>query len=302
MEDIYGKICPFCKGELRQGEDIVVCSACDMPHHKDCWVENQGCTTFGCSGTIQALQNRQPVQSTSLDSLFPERNAFCTHCGAKLEDSAKFCTKCGALVPNTAPAPVNTNVVPNPAPANPYVAPNPAPVNPYVAPNTTPANPYAAPNPAPINPYAAPNPAPANPYAVPNQALVNPYVAQNQPPMIYNPQSVYTAYPQQGNPMAPGGVDKQSKVLAAVGYLGILVLVPLLSKNKSPFVRFHANQSLILLILELVLSALSFILGLGFIVWLYRAVWIVLQIVGVVFAAKGEMKEFPLIGKLKILH
>ena len=34
------------------------CSACEMPHHKDCWIENQGCTTFGCQGTIRGLDGQ----------------------------------------------------------------------------------------------------------------------------------------------------------------------------------------------------------------------------------------------------
>lgn len=54
MNDYTGKVCPYCKTEFGLGDDIVVCSECDMPHHKECWVENQSCTTFGCLGTIKA--------------------------------------------------------------------------------------------------------------------------------------------------------------------------------------------------------------------------------------------------------
>ena len=36
----------------------MVCSACEMPHHKDCWIENQGCTTFGCQGTIRGVDGQ----------------------------------------------------------------------------------------------------------------------------------------------------------------------------------------------------------------------------------------------------
>ncbi len=35
-----------------------MCSACEMPHHKDCWIENQGCTTFGCQGTIRGVDGQ----------------------------------------------------------------------------------------------------------------------------------------------------------------------------------------------------------------------------------------------------
>lgn len=54
-KDYIGKICPYCKTPLAQGDAVVFCSICDMPHHKDCWKENQGCTTFGCTGTIKEI-------------------------------------------------------------------------------------------------------------------------------------------------------------------------------------------------------------------------------------------------------
>lgn len=47
-----GKTCPFCKAPFLKGEAIVICNHCEMPHHLDCWKENGGCTTFGCTGNI----------------------------------------------------------------------------------------------------------------------------------------------------------------------------------------------------------------------------------------------------------
>lgn len=58
MEEYIGKICPYCKTAFVEGDEIVQCSACEMPHHKDCWIENQGCTTFGCQGTIRGLDGQ----------------------------------------------------------------------------------------------------------------------------------------------------------------------------------------------------------------------------------------------------
>ena len=58
MEEYIGKICPYCKTTFAEGDEIVQCSACEMPHHKDCWIENQGCTTFGCQGTIRGLDGQ----------------------------------------------------------------------------------------------------------------------------------------------------------------------------------------------------------------------------------------------------
>ena len=55
MIKYIGKVCPYCKSTFKEGDDIVVCSECEMPHHKDRWIDNKGCTTFGCQGTIQGI-------------------------------------------------------------------------------------------------------------------------------------------------------------------------------------------------------------------------------------------------------
>lgn len=96
MNDYTGKICPYCKTEFRPGDDIIVCSECDMPHHKDCWVENQGCTTFGCSGTIQnADGGASSVTTNRMTYDEPVSTVFCTKCGSKNDGGAAFCVHCG---------------------------------------------------------------------------------------------------------------------------------------------------------------------------------------------------------------
>lgn len=50
-----GKVCPYCKTPLVEGDTVVFCSVCDMPHHLSCWQDNQGCTTFGCTGSIKEI-------------------------------------------------------------------------------------------------------------------------------------------------------------------------------------------------------------------------------------------------------
>lgn len=49
---LIGKTCPYCKTPFQEGDVVVICSTCEMPHHLACWTENQGCTTFGCTGSI----------------------------------------------------------------------------------------------------------------------------------------------------------------------------------------------------------------------------------------------------------
>ncbi len=46
-----GKTCPYCQFPLKADSEVVKCPACKVPHHKECWQENGGCTTFGCRET-----------------------------------------------------------------------------------------------------------------------------------------------------------------------------------------------------------------------------------------------------------
>ncbi len=46
-----GKTCPYCQFPLKADSEAVACPSCKVPHHRECWEENSGCTTFGCGGT-----------------------------------------------------------------------------------------------------------------------------------------------------------------------------------------------------------------------------------------------------------
>jgi hypothetical protein len=101
MNKYIGKTCPFCKTEFKENDDIVVCSDCDMPHHKDCWIENQGCTTFGCLGSIKSVDGSETTV-TSKEITFeddPNVNSntiYCTQCGSPNNQSSSFCSRCGS--------------------------------------------------------------------------------------------------------------------------------------------------------------------------------------------------------------
>ena len=43
------KMCPYCRSEITPTDKIKICPSCHTPHHSDCWVENKGCTVFGCT-------------------------------------------------------------------------------------------------------------------------------------------------------------------------------------------------------------------------------------------------------------
>lgn len=103
MNVYVGKTCPFCKVAFQEDDDIVVCSVCDMPHHKECWVENQGCTTFGCMGTIKSASDNQHNSVTAtvmtyerdFDINLYNRPKYCGKCGAQNDQENAFCEKCG---------------------------------------------------------------------------------------------------------------------------------------------------------------------------------------------------------------
>lgn len=100
------------------------------------------------------------------------------------------------------------------------------------------------------------------------------------------------------------------KTLAVVGYiLPFLFFLPLQdekSKNVA-YVRFHANQQLILLILcvgvYFVQGILfSILMALGVIaLQLINLALVALAIIGALGAYKGEMKELPFVGHFRIL-
>lgn len=112
--------------------------------------------------------------------------------------------------------------------------------------------------------------------------------------------------------------NSMEKTLALESYLGILVLAPIFGGKKSKFVRFHANQGLILCIISAALTILmsfnslimaavystfiSVLLGiLNGVYGLALCGVTALCIIGIIHAVKGKMKELPIVGKFKIL-
>ena len=90
--------------------------------------------------------------------------------------------------------------------------------------------------------------------------------------------------------------------MALLAYLGFLFLIPLLAAPNSRFARYHANQGLVLFILEAITSAISFIPFVGWIPGGILGIFgLVLTIIGIVNAANGQAKQLPLIGGITIL-
>lgn len=95
----------------------------------------------------------------------------------------------------------------------------------------------------------------------------------------------------------PEGSIEQDRLIAAIGYLGILCLVPLLLKKNSAFAQHHGKQGLVVLLAWVVLWIGNIIPVLGQIVWFLGSIaLLVLVILGMVNALQGKMWEMPLLG------
>ena len=133
---------------------------------------------------------------------------------------------------------------------------------------------------------------------------------------------------QQQAPVQPtvvtGDADvQQNRGIAWLSYVGLLFLVPLFARKSSDYCKFHVKQGATIVALELVFYiAKAIILAIinavapGHYSWLgyyhHSTVYnvfdiifnlasiffIVVAIMGIVFAAKGQKKELPLISKI----
>ena len=109
------------------------------------------------------------------------------------------------------------------------------------------------------------------------------------------------------NTPVPAG--RTNTLMCVLAYLGILSLIPFLAEKNDPFVQYHAKQGLNLFIIEMIVNVLGGILSalpfIGFIGRIILSVcgilFVVLSILGIVSAVKGEQKELPVIGNIRII-
>ncbi len=99
--------------------------------------------------------------------------------------------------------------------------------------------------------------------------------------------------------MEPTNAGQKNTLMALLCYLGILVVIPLLTDAKSdPFVKFHIKQGLVLLITEVILMFIGMVPFIGWMLYpLLALACLVLAIIGIVNAVSGEEKALPIIGQ-----
>jgi uncharacterized membrane protein len=84
------------------------------------------------------------------------------------------------------------------------------------------------------------------------------------------------------------------KTMAIIAYF--IFFIPLLVEDakNNKFAMFHTEQSIVLLILNVIIGIVGTITcGIGLILYLPL---LVLYIMGIVYAAQGQVKEVPLVG------
>ncbi|MBU0722248.1 hypothetical protein KKA93_02215 [Patescibacteria group bacterium] len=81
---------------------------------------------------------------------------------------------------------------------------------------------------------------------------------------------------------------KKNKTVAALSYVWILFLIPLLGKKRSTFSQFHAKQGLVLFLL-------SFLSWFPLIGWLIGLAIIIISIIGILKCMEGAWWKAPYI-------
>lgn len=104
--------------------------------------------------------------------------------------------------------------------------------------------------------------------------------------------------------MEDENLTQGEKIVAGLSY--IIFFLPYMNGNKKAFNKFHANQGLLLLIIIMFANAVNIAVSYFPVlywvsIFLFTVYIIFLFGYGVLSAATGEMKEYPLIGRIKFL-
>lgn len=100
MHSFKNKICPYCQSKIKDDLDVIVCSLCGAPHHKECYEENGGCTTYGCKNNPSTVkEERVDVGGLTIPAARNLVNQVklreCPNCKKEVEETSNYCKHCG---------------------------------------------------------------------------------------------------------------------------------------------------------------------------------------------------------------
>ncbi|MBS1493174.1 MAG: zinc-ribbon domain-containing protein [Bacteroidetes bacterium] len=104
MHSFKNKTCPYCQSKIKDDLDVIVCSLCGTPHHRECYEENGGCTTYGCGNnptTVKEERRRDGIDVGGLtvpavQNLVNQSKLIeCPNCRKEIEENSNYCKYCG---------------------------------------------------------------------------------------------------------------------------------------------------------------------------------------------------------------
>lgn len=95
---------------------------------------------------------------------------------------------------------------------------------------------------------------------------------------------------------------RENRTMGYLCYLGPLLLVPLLARPNSRFLRYHCNQGLLLFIFALLVSVFDGLLGIGWLIGIAGSIATVVWLVqGLTNVSKGLRRPLSFIGEITLL-
>lgn len=94
-----GLTCPVCHKRFEEGDDVVACPHCGLPHHRTCWQTENKCHEEAAHGTDKQWTREQATAEATKGHIPPEgqpkNDRICPHCYTRNAEFAEFCTHCG---------------------------------------------------------------------------------------------------------------------------------------------------------------------------------------------------------------
>lgn len=94
--------CPYCQSNIKSDNELQYCKECGTPHHKECWEENGGCTTYGCGQNPHSKKDKVNVGNLTIEQIRELNSGVssqtynaCVKCGGKIETDSVYCKYCG---------------------------------------------------------------------------------------------------------------------------------------------------------------------------------------------------------------